>query len=548
MGKLPESTLYYSFMRKYARLQIQQHRKTNATGVYQVKGYLFIQFPYWYDGDVSGANKAAGAVRFWLEGLWSDKSRQLLMLGSASWVVEGKPLILDAVLDLNYTANNNPILYNAYISGTLKSLVCANDPGYFDPFSIFSFPSLPNYNYSLLSHGSTSSSDSDLARLSYEGSKYCWVIMGESIELELEYAAECREEHHHHCSPLGSGSLPRLLLFTPIQCSAAERKMRYMATFQNTKYDQAFGLNSTVIGEASWDDDKKELFGIACRLLDPLNRSATEVGDCTMRLSLRYTTAFTVRIDPKFVGRFRSTRHVDKSGYFRKIHLTKPDRHGLLPLPSVTYEYTEVAKVRRWCAVDKPVKRGRGRNTYPDVHSDNMRFDLSVQNSKGQTFAWVYASPLWAGNDAYKKKIMMISEAYNTNTSHSNVSYRLSLSSSSELKFGSVFASLNWSANGDNEVEIKAEGVYNAETGYLCMVGCRKLDISSDCEILVTLELAPLTGTRGGRTKGTITSTRAKTDPLHFLRHDNVLRCLLCRGGCIHDMENGRGDRDGLDI
>ncbi|KAH6764285.1 hypothetical protein C2S51_015534 [Perilla frutescens var. frutescens] len=528
-GKLPKNTRYYNFVRKYARFQILEHCTTNATGLYEFKGYLFIQFPFWYGGDPSqndhnyhggSGSKAQGAVKFWLKGLWSEKSRQLMLVGSASWTVEGKPIALDAVLDLNYTVNHNPTLYTGYISGTLKSMVSTNDPGYFDPFSIFSFPSLPDYNYSLLPQalGGVFSSDFDVQENqwpSYEGHKYCWVIMGESIVLELEYAAECRGQHQH-CSPLGvgdDGSLPRFMLLTPIQCSAAERKLRYLATFQNTRYDQGFSPNSTVIGEASWDDKKRELFGIACRLLDPLNRSANEVGDCTMRLSLRYTSIFTIRNDPKLVGRFRSTRNVEKFGYFRKINLTNFDGNELVTLPDVIYEYTKLNRVSRTsCTTKKPVNKG---NTYPDVHSDNMRLDMSVQNSRGENFAWVYVTPLWVGNDLYQKKNKKeISGPY------SNISYMIRLSSSTELEFGYLFDRLNWSTNHYNEVEVTAEGVYSAETGYLCMMGCRKLESSTytsmDCEILVSVEFALLTGMGGSPTKGTITSTRAKTDPLYF--------------------------------
>lgn len=99
------------------------------------------------------------------------------MVGTASWVIKGQPIILDAFLDLNYTARNNPTLYNGYVSGTLSSMVSANDPGFFDPFSIFSFPTFREYNYSLLSQiRGEPSNDSDVGGIqwpSYEGNKYC---------------------------------------------------------------------------------------------------------------------------------------------------------------------------------------------------------------------------------------------------------------------------------------------------------------------------------------------------------------------------------------
>ncbi|KAG6387324.1 hypothetical protein SASPL_152511 [Salvia splendens] len=317
----------------------------------------------WHESQLATSSRAQGMIRFWLEGLWSDKSRHLMM--------------------------------HMFSAG----------PG-----------------------------------------AGCWVFTGEKIVLEVEYGS--------------------FLLFTPIQCSPPQSKMRYIPTFQNTTYGQGFGLNSTVIGEAFWDDDKRELLGVACRLLDPLNQTADEKADCKMR-------------------------HIHDSSYFGSINLIKSDGFGLITLPDVRYEYTKLGEVRRSsCAANKS-----GKNTYPDVHSDKMQLDLSLHNLKGQQIAWVYASPLWVGNGAYKKKKTIVSPH---NTSHSNMSYMISLSSSSELKYGSLFASLNWSINANDQVEITAEGVYDAETGCLCMVGCR----NSNCEILVTLKFS--------QAKGSIKSTRAK--------------------------------------
>ena len=213
---------------------------------------------------------------------------------------------------ISTTAKANPTLFNSYISGSLSSTVCAT-PSYFDPLSIFSFPQLAaSYNYSLLSQVYH---EADMFSAGPDAG--CWVFTGEKIVLEVEHGS--------------------FLLFTPIQCSPPQRKMRYIATFQNTTYGQGFGLNSTVIGEAFWDDEKRELSGVACRLLDPLNRSADEKANCRMRLSLSYTSVFTIKNEPKLVGRYWSTRHIHDSSYFGSINLIKSDGFGLITLPDVRY-------------------------------------------------------------------------------------------------------------------------------------------------------------------------------------------------------------------
>ncbi|XWS09990.1 hypothetical protein CRYUN_Cryun39dG0037500 [Craigia yunnanensis] len=77
----------------------------------------------------------------------------------------------------------------------------------------------------------------------------------------------------------------------------------------------------------------------------------------------------------------------------------------------------------------------------------------------------------------------------------------------------------------DEKVEITAEGIYDADTGGLCMLGCRKFasinqvpeNASLDCEILLNFQLAPVKQfENGGYIKGRIESTRKKSDPLYF--------------------------------
>ncbi|GAU34998.1 hypothetical protein TSUD_103200 [Trifolium subterraneum] len=73
-------------------------------------------------------------------------------------------------------------------------------------------------------------------------------------------------------------------------------------------------------------------------------------------------------------------------------------------------------------------------------------------------------------------------------------------------------------------VKISAEGIYDARTGTLCIIGCRNLNSkagtplagSVDCEILLKFQFPSLDTTNGSHIKGSIESTRKKSDPLYF--------------------------------
>ncbi|KAL2247525.1 UNVERIFIED_CONTAM: hypothetical protein Sindi_2604800 [Sesamum indicum] len=553
LGTKPANQSYY-YVGNTVRLRVLPNSyKTIEGGVYKVEASLSLRSPYWYYSNRTRGNhgyggsssyyrrsrRVRGSIRFSLSGFWSETSRKLCMVGSGSGEVEeGKNVNLDAVLKLHF-ASENPDIYTSVASGILESAGSANDPGYFDPILMFSFPDFPNYNYSLVSEelGGGSSGGSEVVKgenLSWEPSRICSVLTWRSMV--LEYAADCKGSQH--CSPLGgaNGFLPGFLSLQPIQCSGDERRLRYLAMFQNTSYvDMSFGLDSTLIGEAVWDDKNHQLVLVACRVLNPVSDLGSTVGDCMFRLTLRYPSIWTIRNDTQIVGQLWSNRSVEDSGYFRNIDVRSYDDH-LVVFPWLRYEYTELERARGSCTVKKTGKKG---SVYPDGHSYDMRFDMSVKNAKGKQFAWGSAVPVSVGDQLYETRNMLVavdSVAFapgfaaisepemSANKGPLNISYRISINPYPEVESSDLFRALNRSMNLQHVVEITAEGVYSAETGFLCMVGCRKLlshdqnsrSISRDCEILVEVEFAALNGKTDGRTKGTIRSTRAKDDPLHF--------------------------------
>jgi hypothetical protein len=80
--------------------------------------------------------------------------------------------------------------------------------------------------------------------------------------------------------------------------------------------------------------------------------------------------------------------------------------------------------------------------------------------------------------------------------------------------------SMSFQLNGSTRVQVFSEGIYDAETGKLCMVGCRYPDSNSrtsdndsmDCTILINVQFPPVDS--NDYIQGTIENTGEKSDPL----------------------------------
>ncbi|XP_057791159.1 uncharacterized protein LOC131008289 [Salvia miltiorrhiza] len=538
----PNRTYYY--VQKNLRLRLQPNcYQTTATGVYKVDGFLYIRSSYSdddvhsnysYSGYNRRRNRSNGSIKFSMSGFWSKKSRKLCMIGSSLW----KGVDRDAVLKLKFDDGENPTVYTSVVSGSLESTASANDPRYFAPILIFSFPEVSNYNYSLLKEEVWGAFPSRKGEsLSLDAAEFCSVMRRGPRSLELEYVPDCTRRR---CSPLsdGDGFLPGFVSLISIQCLEGSKKARFIANFLNYSsygYDyDSFDVGSTVIGEASWEDDSNRVIGVACGILNPSHELGNIVGNCTTRLILRLPSVLTMRNYAKIAGQIWSSK-----GYFTQINLTTSHQNHVESLPEPRYEYTEVDRATKSCT-KKAAKKG---DLYPDGQSPDMRFDMNIKNGKGQELAWASATPLWVGNDSYQggdgwgnlvevQPIEAVSYAESTAVrkrdsttfSPTKISYNIRINpyyiaTSSNNNITSP--SLDWPVDPYSRVEITAEGVYDATNGHLCMVGCRKLhNLTSstfkDCNVVVEFELPPLNRERGSLTKGVLRSTRRKEDPLHF--------------------------------
>ncbi|XP_052177669.1 uncharacterized protein LOC127791956 [Diospyros lotus] len=554
---LGENSSYSGF--KYASFRPTQNiYKTKANGVYLLHANLLFRssnLVYVPRRNSTSARQSYDSsnsawhnpLRFILRGFWSEKTGKLCMVGSASWYsTEGKLVNLEAVLKLSNPLNLT--LDTSLVTGRLESLSPTNDPSYFEPISLLAVSSSKNYSYRLvmeeIGRGFPGGIDVPKTQsLGWQPGRTCSSLW--RLNLDLNYA---NESSSRNCTPLGQDIdyLPQIMYLRSIQCSEDEHKARFLVGFGKDGYAgyyrSPFDPNTTLVAEASWDENKNQMRVVGCRILyssDALGNA--RVGDCSTRLSFGFRAFQTIRIRSTLVGQIWTNKAANESGYFKRIEFgSSVDR--MVRASRLRYEYTEIERARKSCPTKKPAKR-KGRR-YPKGDSYDMKFDMSVMESTRKVVAWGNAVPVSVGNKSYEaygswyysRSTNVIPEAGEKKSARGpvNISYTISIQAyASSYRIYSTNSSISgYEAPSTNSSfiprygvrQISAEGVYNDETGQLCMVGCRQLgpdlrkltNVSMDCDILLNFQFAPLNAKSGNTIKGSIESTREKNDSLFF--------------------------------
>ncbi|KAK7327884.1 hypothetical protein VNO77_21977 [Canavalia gladiata] len=522
---------------KHVSFRATSVHRSESDGVYELRGQTLLR-------QRRGANRVRGRllrrvfpgrrVSHWrvsqwmrvsLRGFWSQSSGNLCMIGTGSY---SNMKNANVVLKLRYPRNLN--LLDCLISGTLESFDEKNSLQYFEPISILALSQGSNYKFTFIGNQKESvcggGSDGQTLSLRNLGQGACTAFLGHTDRFELEYGNRCGNVS---CNPLGGDveRLPDFMLFQGTQC-VERQKIRMLLGFPDFGFHDAvfpFYPNATLVSEGMWDEKESRLCAVACRILN-INESWSypHVGDCSVKLSLRFPAVLSLRNRSTVLGQISSDKVIGEPGYFSKVGF-----QGSLKiskgLHGFQYKYTEIDRVRKSCA-EKMSARGKGKR-YPDGYSD-MTFNLLVTNTKGQV-AHGYLSPLFVGDQIYDGQQYGIPIVSTTGKpkAHSiqldndgnwlNVSYMMNFNLPPDFKFGSRVSL--------TEVKIDAEGIYNRNTGVVCMIGCQHLrstdkilikNESLDCEIMVNVQFPPLNAKEGESLKGTIESTRQESDPYYF--------------------------------
>lgn len=461
----------------------------------------------------------AGQAVFKLHGFWNAESGKMCMVGSEVSFLRD----VNVVLNLDYF--NVSSIFNSFVKGTLHNLGNVGDKNYFEGIEILGV-STRGYNFTLVESEKRNGVFSEFDKLGsvslgFKTSDEVCSVVKSNNRVELVYSNDCGGGK---CKVLGGGSevVPTFMVFDEVECLENGR-VRYMLRLLNSSrssFHLAFDPSTTLVAEGAWDCVKKRIDLVACRIVNATESlSKGSVGDCSIRLILRVPAWFSLRNRSTVVGQMWSKKRVNESGYFSRVSLQSEE--NIQPrLDGLKYIYAEYQNIEKACM--QKIKAKRKGKTYPDGHTSDMRFDMTVRNSKGHS-VWGYSSPLSVGDKFYDQHQVVSDRAKSvvggnqSRSSMMNVSYVLNFKNSPNFKLGAETPLTS-------SVVISAEGVYDADTGFLCMIGCRHLSShnkiknnnSIDCEILVTTEYPPLNAKDGGIVKGNIQSTRSKVDPQYF--------------------------------
>ncbi|KAK6934256.1 Protein of unknown function DUF2921 [Dillenia turbinata] len=532
-----ESPGYYQYPKDVTIKPTGNVYKTNVSGVFEFEASLIFRSTVVYESTSNDPNsKNRGNVAFKLRGFWSESYGRLCMVGTGSgYSEEGKLLNLEAVLKLNYMKNSN--IYTSLVHGNLESLRLENDENYFDPISVLTFPSMKSYYYTFASgkpgqsqcaSGGLDVLKDSLLGLQSSGNGVCSMFSRWMQTFRLDYADECNNTKRD-CHPLGGivESMPQYMSTQTIQCSEDKHRLRFLLHFTNGfyAYDRVFDPNTTLVGEGLWDGEKNQLCVVACRILAPDGSFANaSVGDCYYRLSFRFPAKLSIKETSFIQGQIWSNNKVGDFGYFNKIKYRSHDRsfYGVeSEISGLKYEYTEMDRIKKLCPpINMMKKKG---HSYPEPLSYQMGFSMSIGSSKVKGI-WGNAVPLYVGNTFYEQGSQSVTANLETSAAiqngRLNISYKISLS----LPLGTDLGGGLSAQNSSSDILISAEGIYDIETGDLCMVGCRELNSSlqmssnqtMDCQIAIKLKFPPSNSRRASHIKGNLISTRLISDTLHF--------------------------------
>ncbi|KAG2677803.1 hypothetical protein I3760_12G114200 [Carya illinoinensis] len=357
---------------------------------------------------------------------------------------------------------------------------------------------------------------------------FCSITSRAFNQFNLRYASECNSAKS--CNPFidaGIRYVPRIVSLHGIVCSEDTERMRVLVEFSNDSYGHyypSFKPETTLVGEGSWDESEHQLCLVACRFLGFNETFANaRVGDCSTRLSFRFPAIWSIKDASDIAGQVWTNKTVKELGYFDRIML-RSSRNNRVGVPDLKYEYTKINTAMKLCPKsEKPAKANRER--YPSGHSDVMRLYMSVKNSTSTgRIAWGDSVPISIGDQFYSSSEGSVVPAGSSGRGSVNISCSIGLSSTTGISPFNSTSSTSYEV-----LEILAEGTYDDETGNMCMVGCRNLGSENqiprpgswDCEILVKFHFPPVNSKKAGYIKGSISSTREKSDPLYFERLDS---------------------------
>ncbi|KAK4255796.1 hypothetical protein QN277_008747 [Acacia crassicarpa] len=534
----------FSWLQNGFSLQTNKVHQTQTSGLFKVEASL--KFISNNDRYYSSRSKV---IVFKLDGFWSESSGRLCMVGKGKGYSKDGDFLhdLDAVFTLSNLFNSSNV--TSLIHGSLSSADDVHQDRYFEPIYVLMLPQ-KNYKYSLdsreVEHDFAYHENDADEGLPLDPSSFCsHQISGAIRWLYLDHPIDCHLNSVKNKNPIGGvneSSCGSMISMDEIECSSSttdKPRFRVLVRFPYDDY-YYYGFESVnvtrqtpmFVGEGWWDETKNQIQIVACNFMGVKDDSSSSlsgahVGDCSIRLRLKFPSVLSIKNTSRIVGQIWSNKtQKDLVNFNDGFGNSRVVLHGL------KYEYTQLEKVKKFCPTRHNQVKNQ-ENRYPAAYSHYMRTQSSVREYK-KRIGWADSSPLAVGDEIYRDPFVIfdsatatsVSQPYEGITSNNtlfNVSFTMTLYSNSMLEDKKSLFNKS-----SKQARISAEGTYDAETGILCMVGCRNLVLnfssgtpkgedSPDCEMLIKFEFPPLDAARRrSHIKGSIESTRKSSDPLYF--------------------------------
>ncbi|KAE8794763.1 hypothetical protein D1007_30294 [Hordeum vulgare] len=436
-----------------------------------------------------------GSLVFDLDGYYSSATGDLCMVGSGSGrAADGRPVaLLPAVLRLRFPSPAN--LTSPFVTGHLQST--GPGPGLsFDPVSLLAYAE-EGYAYAESASCPRPPADGRDVRQLFGGRDF--TCPGLMSLLKSGFRLDYGNGGMSAASSLGIHQT--YMFVNRVHCSADGAVRAYVA-FSNTSDLSKFYLMVTekaIVAEGFWDQNANRLCLKGCHVVNSgSSRAELAVGECGIGMTFWFPGVWSIQERSFSAGSVWNTSLKGDEGIAGYSTAIRGNFAGL------KYNYTKVDEAIKYYKQYGLNKKRKGKfpdsNTYLDLV---FRFHLKKGGGSG------YASPITIGS--------VFSDGYSFVLS--NLSTRPAVLEKERLLKVSYNIRYvgNWSLETFQRQHISAEGVYDTETGSLCLIACRGANVSSsDCKILITARFASLDSKATQHVQGEIRSLRDKADPLFF--------------------------------
>ncbi|RLM99682.1 hypothetical protein C2845_PM06G01830 [Panicum miliaceum] len=438
-----------------------------------------------------------GSITFGLEGYYSTASGELCMVGTGSGrAADGKPVhFLPVVLRLGFPSPAN--LTRSFVTGRLESVDTISP---IEPVSLVAYAE-EGYAYA----ESASCPPPPAGRLDalqvFEGRNFSCAHL--SSMLKQPFRLDYRNGSESTASSLGLHQ--RYMYVNRLQCKDDGAVRAYVAFTNQTEASRYYFMlgEKAVVADGFWDRQRSRLCLKGCHVVNSgPSRADLAVGECGIGMSFWFPSVWSLQQRSFAAGLVWNTSLKSGEAIAAGSSAITPNYRG--NLAGLKYNYTKVDEAMKHYKRSGLNKNRKGK--FPDSSSyRDLVFRFFVQKGGGSG----YASPVTIGSMLFDGNSLVVPDPFSHHVTTEmkqrliNVSY-------------DIYYVGNWSLESFHRRHISAEGVYDTKTGSLCMIACRVLNVSSDCEILVTAQFSSLDANVAQHVKGTIRSLRKKTDPLFF--------------------------------